>query len=207
MIVYLVFGMTYGFGAAVQPGQFQAYLISQTLAHGLRRTIPAAFAPILSDAPIICLVLVVLTRVPPLFVSMLQVAGGLFLLYLGSRALAAFRGDKQAAVKQAAPAHQTVVKAAVVNLLNPNPYLAWALVLGPLLLTAWRQAPANAAALIVSFYLTMVSVTAAIVMVFAAARSRGRRVAHVLLGVSAVALAGFGVYQLWSGSTALIQRF
>jgi threonine/homoserine/homoserine lactone efflux protein len=207
VLSYLILGATYAFAAAVQPGQFQAYLISQTIANGWRRTVPAAFAPILSDAPIVCLVLLVLTHVPSLFVHLLQVAGGLFLLYLASGAFRACRNDRRVITAQPAPAHQTVIKAALVNLLNPNPYLAWALVMGPLLLTAWRQSPANGIALVGAFYLTMVLVTAGIVMLFAAARSFGPRVARVLVGFSAVALGCFGIYQLWTGSTELLYRF
>jgi threonine/homoserine/homoserine lactone efflux protein len=203
---YLILGATYAFAAAVQPGQFQAYLISQTLANGWRRTVPAALSPILSDVPIICVVLLILTQVPPLLVHLLQVGGGVFLLYLARGAIQRCRHYPQTFTTPTSPAHQTVLKAALVNLLNPNPYLAWALVLGPLLLKAWREAPANGIALVAAFYLTMVIATAAIVTLFAAARSLGRRVARVLIGLSAVALGCFGVYQLWSGATALIQR-
>src|SRR5450830_861155 len=85
---YLILGMTYAFAAAVQPGPFQTYLISQTMANGWRRTAPAAFAPLLSDGPIIALVLLVLSRMPGWLVQALQCAGGIFLLYL---ALGAFK--------------------------------------------------------------------------------------------------------------------
>ena len=204
MLTYVVLGVTYAFAAAVQPGPFQAYLISQTLANGWRRTLPASLAPILSDIPVVSLVLLVLTQVPPFFAHVLQVAGGLFLLYLASSAAAACRTYQPLTTAPAAPVHQTVLKAALVNVLNPNPYLAWALVLGPLLLQAWRQAPVNGLAFVASFYLTIVLATAAIVVLFGAARSIGPRVARVLVGVSAVALGCFGLYQLWSGSTALL---
>ncbi len=73
---YLILGMTYAFAAAVQPGPLQTYLISQTLANGWRRTIPAAFAPLLSDGPIIILVLLVLSNMPGWLVQVLQCAGG-----------------------------------------------------------------------------------------------------------------------------------
>ena len=57
MIAYLILGMTYAFAAAVEPGPLQTYLISQTLSHGWRRTLPAAFSPLISDGPVIALVL------------------------------------------------------------------------------------------------------------------------------------------------------
>jgi threonine/homoserine/homoserine lactone efflux protein len=206
MLTYTILGATYAFAAAAQPGQFQAYLISQTLSHGWRRAIPITLAPILSDLPIIALVLFVLTRVPPLFLSGLQVVGGLFLIYLAGSALRAARTPQPPSAASAAPAHRTVLKAALVNLLNPNPYLAWALILGPTLIGAWRQAPGYGIAFLAAFYVTMVLATAVIVLVFSAARSLGPRIARILVGVSAAALGAFGVYQLWSGSTALLQR-
>jgi threonine/homoserine/homoserine lactone efflux protein len=206
MLTYLVLGATYGFAAAVQPGQFQAYLVSETLANGWRRTAPVALAPVLSDLPIICVVLLMLTQVPPLFVLLLQIVGGLFLLYLAWGALKACRTYQQRLAASAAPVHQTVLRAALINLLNPNPYLAWALILGPILIGAWRGAAANGIAFVAAFYATMVCSAMGIVVLFAAARSFGPRVARVLVAVSALALGAFGLYQLWSGSAALIER-
>src|SRR5512141_435300 len=121
MLPYLILGSTYAFAAAVQPGQLQAYLIAQTLANGWRRTIPAALAPILSDIPIIALVLLVLTRIPPMFVYLLQLAGGLFILYLAAGAFESWRHYAQPSTGGDGAAHGTLVKAALVNLLNPNP--------------------------------------------------------------------------------------
>jgi threonine/homoserine/homoserine lactone efflux protein len=132
--------------------------------------------------------------------------GGVFLLYLAAQAARVARTVQTPAAPSASPAHQTVLKAALVNLLNPNPYLAWALILGPILIGAWRQAPGHGIVFLVAFYVTMVLATALIVLVFSAARSLGPRIARVLVGVSAAALGAFGLYQLWTGSTALLQR-
>ena len=199
-------GATYAFAAAVQPGPFQAYLISSTVANGLRRTLPAVFAPILSDVPIVCLVLLVLTRVPSLLLLVLQVAGGLFLLFLAAGAVQAYRNYQHALPLRSVRTRQTVLKAVLVNVLNPNPYLNWTLIMGPLLLKAWRQVPIYGITLVAAFYLTMVLVTALILAIFAGARSLGPRVAHALVGLSALALGLFGLYQLWCGSTALMSR-
>jgi threonine/homoserine/homoserine lactone efflux protein len=95
---------------------------------------------------------------------------------------------------------QTVLKAALVNILNPAPYLGWSLVMGPLLLAGWRETPANGIALLVGFYGTMVISLAGIIVLFAAARNLGPQVSRALLGVSALALACFGVYELWLGT-------
>jgi len=206
VLSYLILGGTYAFAAAVQPGQLQAYLISQTMANGWRRTMPAAFAPILSDIPVIALVLLVLTRLAGLVLPLIQLAGGVFLLYLAWGAFRAARAYAAAVTAPTRPPHRTLLDAVLVNLLNPNPYLGWSLVLGPLLIRAWRQSPATGLAFVAAFYATMVAVTAAIVLVVALARSAGPRIARVLVGLSAVALAGIGIYQLWSGAAALVRR-
>jgi len=199
MSEYLILGATYAFAAAVQPGPFQTYLISSTLTQGWRRTVPAALAPILSDIPIIALTLLVLTRMPPAVVTSLRLAGGLYLLYLAAGAFAAFRRYQAPTVGQPPRTARTVLKAAAVNLLNPNPYLSWSLILGPLLLQAWQEAPAYGIALLVSFYVTMISTTAVILIPFAGARALSPRVGRAMVGVSALALAAFGVYQVWAG--------
>ena len=204
MTSYVLLGATYAFAAAVQPGPFQTYLISSTLTRGLRRTLPAVLAPLLSDVPIIALVLLVLTRVPPPVVDALRLAGGLFLLYLAAGAFAAYRQYASPRVGPPARAARTVLKGVVINLLNPSPYLSWSLILGPLLLEAWRAAPAYGIALLASFYGTMIAATAAILLPFAGARALGPRVGRSMLGVSAAALAAFGLYQLWAGGAAIL---
>ena len=72
MVWYLLQGLGYGGAAAAQPGPFQAYLLSQTLKNGLRSTLVAALAPLMSDGPIVLLVLLVLTQMPDWFVAALR---------------------------------------------------------------------------------------------------------------------------------------
>ena len=206
MPTYALLGATYAFAAVVQPGPFQTYLISSTLTHGWRRTAPAVFAPILSDVPVVCLVLLVLTQVPPSVVTLLRLAGGLFLLYLAAGAFAAYRTYEVPRIDHAAHTTRTVLKAAAVNLLNPNPYIAWSLILGPLLLEAWRTAPVYGIVLLVSFYATMIASTAVLLVPFAGARALGPRVGRAMLGLSALALVAFGLYQVWAGGAALLHQ-
>jgi len=205
MTEYVVFGATYAFACAAQPGPLQTYIVSQALTHGWRRALPAALAPLVSDGPIALLALLVLTQVPATFVPALRLLGGLFLLYLAWRALQTWR---RYAVLQTTPGSGSpvrgVLNAAVVNLLNPNPYLGWSLVMGPLLLKGWHESPSHAVALIASFYVVMVASLAGFIVLFAAARSLGPRLGRALVLVSAVALAGFAVWQLTAGASALL---
>ena len=201
MTAYLLFGLTYGFAAAVQPGPFTAYLISRAVTQGWRRTLPAIFAPLLSDGPIAVLVLLVLTRMPAGLVQWLHLMGGAFVLYLAYGAWRAWR-DFATAAAPLPSSERSLFEAATVNLLNPNPYLGWSLVLGPLLLRGWHESPSHGIAVVVSFYATMLAGFAGIVFLFHLARGTGPRVTRALVGVSGLALAGFGAYQLWLGIAA-----
>jgi len=72
MFTFLFFGITYALACVVQPGPFQAFILSQSLAHGWRKTIPLAVAPLISDLPIIILVLFILTKIPREVLQILQ---------------------------------------------------------------------------------------------------------------------------------------
>jgi threonine/homoserine/homoserine lactone efflux protein len=197
MFAYLLFGVTFAFAAAVQPGPLQAYLVSRTLSHGWRRALPAAFSPLVSDGPIIALALLALSRLPAGFERGLRLAGGAFLLFLAWRAAHTWRTWAPETAAGGASGRESLIGATVVNLLNPGPYLGWGLVMGPLLLKAWRESPARGVALLAAFYATLVSGMIVTVLLFAGARNLGPRVNRALVGLSALALVAFGLWQLW----------
>ena len=203
MLTYLVLGMTYAFAAAVQPGPLQAYTISQTLSHGWRRALPAAFSPLLSDGPIIVLVLLVLSRLPAWLIPAVRCAGGVLLLFFAFLAARTWRGFDAGRAAPVRSEPRSLLGATAVNLMSPGPYLGWSLVMGPLLLKGWHEAPANGIALLAGFYGVMVLGMATIIVLAGAARGLGPRVNRAMIGASALALAGLGVYQLWSAAAVL----
>ena len=196
---YLIFGITYAFAAAVQPGPLQTYIISQTIKRGWRKTLPTAFAPVVSDGPILILVLFLLSTIPDNFIIVLRIGGGIFLLYLGLRAFKSWREfDEDETISDESNKH-TLLSAVFVNLLNPAPYLGWSLIMGPLFLEGWRIAPINGITLILGFYVTMIITLVGIIILFGFARELGPKVSKILLGLSSIALFIFGFYQLAQG--------
>ncbi len=195
----LILGAGFAFAASVQPGPFQTYLISETLSKGWRRTVPAAFAPLLSDAPIILSALFILTRISSEMIRYLHLAGAVFLFYLAWGAWRSWRRFDAEKEPHPTTVKGTLFKAALVNFLNPNPWLGWSLVMGPLFLEGYRQAPINGVALLIGFYVTMITCLIGLIALFAFARRSGPMVQRITLGLSVVALAGFGVFQLWLG--------
>lgn len=199
MILYLLQGATLGLSASATPGPFLAFLLSQTLKNGWRPTLPAAFAPLLSDGPIVFLVLLVLTQTPAWFLSLLRVAGGLFILYLARGAFLAAKTGALSVDVSATAARQSLLKGAVMNALSPGPYLFWSILAGPIVLEGWRQSPTLGLSFVLGFYGTLIGGFVLFVVLFATARQFGPRVNKILSGVSAIALAVFGVHQLVTG--------
>ena len=199
MIAFVVQGIGYGFAGASQPGPFQTYVISQTLKNGWQRSLSIALAPLISDGPIILLVLFALSRVPSSMQRALHVASGIFLIYLAWGAFINWRRAAGRAGESIEPGHQSMLKAVFMNLINPGPYVYWSLVAGPAFLAGWRDAPASGIGFLLGFYGTLVATFAAIIMVFGTAREFGPKLTRLLLGISALALAGFGIYQMWLG--------
>ncbi len=204
MYEYIILGITFAFAAAVQPGPLQTYIISQAILKGWRRTLPAAFAPVLSDAPIILFVLLILGNLPGVFLNILQIVGGFFLLYLAYNSYKSWKYFTEEEDKVVSK-NQTLFKAVVVNLLNPNPYLGWSLVMGPLLLKGWNENPTNGIVLVVSFYVTIIiSLAITIILASFATQKLGEGSSKVLIGISAIALACFGLYSLLIGIKDLL---
>ena len=199
MWLYLVQGIGYGFAAAAQPGPFQTYIISQSLAKGWRKTIIASLAALISDPPIVALCLFVLSQVPIWFQRFLYIAGGLFVLYLAYGTYQAWRRFDLHLPTDTSGARQSLWQAALMNAFSPGPYIFWSLVTGPILIRGWRETPVNGIGFLLGFYVTMISSLALVIIVFGIARELGPKVNRALLGISAIALFCFGLYELWLG--------
>jgi len=203
MLQYIAIGGGLAFAAAMQPGPFQAYLLSRVAAIGWRRTLPAACAPLLSDGPIALVALVILGQLSPILQALLRGGGGVLLCVFAWRTYQQWRQDTHRTRSEPGRVPRTILEAALVNLLNPNPYLGWTLVLGPAVVSAWREEPAAGVAVVVSFYVVMIASTAALIVAFDGARWFGPKLQRALLGASALVLAGLGVYQFLAVLVAL----
>jgi threonine/homoserine/homoserine lactone efflux protein len=199
MFFYLIFGITYGFSSAIMPGPFITYLFSISLSQGFKRTFPAAFAPLLTDGPIALLVLLILTQLPAWIIQVLRFSGGIFILYLAYNAWKTWQTYNPKLTFENKSGQNNLFKAALVNLLNPGPYLGWSLVLGPLFLNGWNEQPLNGLILLISFYGTMILTFIGTILLFSAARNIGSKITRMLILISAIALAFFGCYQIYAG--------
>ena len=195
MLSAILTAATIGFSAGVTPGPLQAVFLAYAVKGGWKKALPAAFAPLVTDGPVIVLVLLVLNNLRPMFLRALQIGGAFFLLYLAYDAYRSFKQYKTVEEAEETSGWGTLLKAALMNLLAPGPWLFWSLINGPNLLRAWSVSPWQGTAYIGTFYGVFILSNIGLILLFGAMRKMGERVRKSLLLVSAVVLAGFAVYQ------------
>jgi threonine/homoserine/homoserine lactone efflux protein len=190
-------GATLGLSGALSPGPLQAYMLAQAAKRGPWRTLPIALVPLVTDPLIIATVLAVLSRVPAGFLRALHVGGGAFVIWLGVGALRALRRPPEAAPSREPPVG--FVRAAFVNVTNPNAWIWWSVAGGAALTSAWRESPAQGLAYLGGFYLALVGGNALLIVLFGEVGRLGPRAARGLAALSAGLLLFFGALQIARG--------
>ncbi len=206
MVNNILIGISYALSAGLQPGPLQAFFLAKVAEQGWRRTLPAAFAPLISDGPIALVSILLLNILPETFRNLLQLAGGFLLLYFAWNAYRNWREDQVIEFGESESTPKTVFQAALINLLNPNPYLGWSLVMGPTVVAAWAKSPGTAVSLLLAFYITMI--TTSMVMIYLMGRTLllGPGARKVMNLISALLLVGLGLYFLYQAGGNLSGR-
>ncbi len=150
MIAALLQGLVLGLSAGFAPGPLLTLVISESLRHGGRAGVRAALAPAVTDAPIIVVTMLFLSRFSHLqpLLGTLSLLGALFVLYLAWENFTA-RGIAEPPV--AAPP-RSLQKGILVNFLSPYPYIFWLTVGGPITWRALESGPWHAGLFVGSFY-------------------------------------------------------
>lgn len=201
----LALGLSLGLGAGVAPGPLLAVVIRATLEGGFAAGARVAMGPFLTDVPIIAFAALLAAALPEEALAVLGIAGGAFLVWLGVEALRedvapiATAGGEPGA---SAGAAGSLRRGALVNLLNPHPWVFWIAVGVPIL---GDGSTTEAAVFLVAFYAMLVGSKLVVAALLAAGRERllrGRgyrlalRASGVLLLAAGVALAVEGAQQL-----------
>jgi len=139
-------GAGLGFAAGVSPGPLLAIVLREALRHGAAAGMRAALAPLITDSWAIALAWVAGAALPEAALRGLQLAGGLYLAYLG------WTGLRRPARLEVESGSGSLRAAVLANLTNPHMYLFWFLVGAPLL----RRLGAEAWAFLAGFYLLIV---------------------------------------------------
>ena len=135
-----------------------------------------------------------------MFLNIMQIFGGIFLLYLAFSAYQSLdTGVSGALTVTSKTVHHGFLKGILMNALSPGPYIFWSVLAGPIVIEAWRQSPGLGFSFVLGFYAMLIGGFALVVILFATASRLGPQVNFGLRVISIVALLSFGLYQLWTG--------
>ncbi len=194
-------GAAFGLAAGLSPGPLLALVVSQTVRHGPREGLKVAMAPLITDAPIVLLSVLVLSRLESdAVLGIIALAGGAFVAYLAIESLRTTR----LAVGDEGSAPRSWRQGATVNALSPHPYLFWITVGAPILLAAAANGPVGPAAFLVGFYACLIGSKVAVALAVGASRGAltGGAYPWIMRALGAV-LAVFAVLLLREGLVLL----
>ncbi len=163
---YLSLGLSMGLNAGISPGPLLALVVTASLRSGMAGGLAVALAPLVTDLPIITLSVLLVGSLPPEAVRWVGTLGGLVIIWMGIEAI---RTGRRAVLPsggelQGEPRRE-LLRGIAVNVLNPHPYLFWATVGGPTLVSGWRESPLHALAFLAAFYALLVGSKALIAWV------------------------------------------
>jgi len=199
MLAYLLQGIVLGFAAGISPGPMLGLVINQTLRRGWRAGNIVALAPLLSDAPIIVVMVLVLGHLPTFVLNIVSLLGGTFVVYLGIETVRSVRSE--VAVDTQVGSGRILLPAVATNLMNPHPYLFWATVGGTLLIQSFVTVGiAASSAFVIGMYALLVGTKLGIAFLVSRSRTwlKGRTY-HMLLIASGLLLVGLGLLLIWEG--------
>jgi hypothetical protein len=134
----------------------------------------------------------------------IRIVGGIFILYLARGLFLNLRNSEPVTTPPDNAARQSFVNAVVMNALNPNPFIFWGVVAGPILLSGWRESPGLGISFMIGFYGTFVCSLAALILVFATAGRVNPKINRLLSFFAGSGLLAFGIYQMVTGLMAVI---
>ena len=176
------------------------YIISTTLAYGWRRSIIIIFSPLLVDIPIVLVMVFLLGQLPDWAISLIQIAGGLYTLWLAYatwKSLQVGITFDTDSIQVPTTTRDIMLRAFLMNALSPGPYIFWGTITGPILRDALDQSVLHGGVFIASFYITFLTMLAMWVLVFDRLRRVDPRFTRILLSVTVVVLAILGIWLIF----------
>lgn len=197
-------GIGLGLAAGFSPGPLLTLVITSSLERGLGAGLRVAVAPLITDVPIILLALLVLRNLPDIWLTGIGLLGGGLVVYLGVKNL---RLQDPGTSEDRAQGGDSLdlVRGALVNLLNPHPWVFWVTVQGPIFLSGWRRNRWAGLAFVAAFYIAIVGSKIAVAWLVARGRHRlNERWYRRILIACGLLLVTIGVTMIYQAMLRLI---
>ena len=157
-------GIALGIIEGIKPGPLLAMVIRESLSKGLKAGMWTAAAPIFTDGPMIIasLFLASWMATQPSVLFSISLLGALFLIKMGIECFSLEPPDPDSDPDPSGSFKRGVL----TNLLNPNVYMFWFLIGGPLMASAAEQEPLAPVLYAICFLITIILVKASIAWLF-----------------------------------------
>ena len=203
---YLQAGILLGMHAGFAPGPVSTLIVTESLLHGRRAGMKIAFVPLLTDLPVIALIVPLLYYLSfnagPL-IGAFSMVGAVVLCLLGYESLTV----TQDRYKRGDAPRISLAKAIFANLFNPNMYIYWIGICGPLCATALHYSVGTMLLFLVGFYFSITSVKIGMALaVGSVRRSLNLRIIVWINRLLGVVMFVFAVGFFWQGCLLLTGR-
>jgi threonine/homoserine/homoserine lactone efflux protein len=193
-------GLALGVIEGIKPGPLLTMVIRETLTGGLGAGVRAATAPIFTDGPMIIVSILLAGWIAeePAVLCIISILGAGFLAWMGVECFGIDPPDPEVGE---ADVTGSLRRGVVTNLLNPNVYVFWFLIGGPLMASAAAEEPLAPVAYALSFLASIIMVKVSIAYFFDRTRGalspRAYRTALTLCGIGMLAFAVGFAYQAY----------
>ena len=193
-----------GIGEGLKPGPLSTLVISETLQHDWKAGSKVAISPLITDAPIITISAFFWFKATAVsgMATILYVAGGLFLLWLGFDGLRNTSFDVDDIDKK--DAEHSLRRGVITNLLNPNPWMFWTLAGAPFLVAAWNQSMVHPFVFLIPFFSALIGIKVGTAYMLDRSKSWMNQSGLAWsIRVSSLALIGIAVIFIYQGTSYL----
>ena len=163
-------GAILGVVEGVKPGPLLTMVIRETLSGGLRAGVRTAAAPIFTDGPLVIVSLLAAGWIStqPTILIVISIIGAGYLLKMG---LECFTIEPPPSDLAGIDISDSFKRGILTNLLNPNVYIFWFLIGGPLMASVADEEPLAPVAYALTFLVSIIMVKSLIALAFD--RTRG----------------------------------
>ncbi|WP_031481724.1 LysE family transporter [Maridesulfovibrio frigidus] len=195
---YMAAGAALGLGAGMTPGPLLTLVLSQTLSHGFKEGAKVAFAPLLTDLPILLMSILAMSwmKAHPSMMGVISIVGAIVVALFG------YDCFKTRAINLPGMNIKpgSLKKGVLANYMNPHVYIFWATVGAPTVLASSDSGMLAPILFLLGFYVCIIGSKISVAYLAGKFRSLlSSRTYLIIMRVLGLALFTFALFLLRDG--------